>query len=483
MKLIRAKVFLVITTCILSVIHHSSFANDRPNIVLMVADDHGREAIGVYGNPLIQTPNIDALADVGLKFDHAYATSASCSASRSVLLTGLHNHANGQYGHAHSYHHFSTHGSVIALPTRLKNAGYRTAQVGKFHLAPTSTYAFEQRLQAPYAKPNGERDSEGMATAAIPLIQETSEKPFFLYLATNDPHRSGDINSTGDNIFGNVPDDSGEGIARLGLSMQDVVVPSYLPDLPSTRRELAELYASISRVDKTLGILVDELKRAGEYENTVIIYLSDNGTAMPGAKTTVYDPGIRLPLIIKPAGKYEHKGSTTQAMVSWTDITPTILSLASVDVDGENFHGRSFSEVIESPTNTHGWDKVFSSHTFHEVTMYYPMRSVRTPKYKLIMNIASGLTYPFASDLQVSSTWQEALTNVAGNFGARSIESYLHRPKFELYDVSTEKGEVLENENLIDHPDYQSVFEELSSQLIEFQQQTNDPWLYKWEYE
>lgn len=188
-------------------------------------------------------------------------------------------------------------------------------------------------------------------------------------------------------------------------------------------------------------------------------------------------------VIIKPAGKYEHKGSITQAMVSWTDITPTILSLASIEVDGENFHGRSFSEVIESPNNTHGWDKVFSSHTFHEVTMYYPMRSVRTPKYKLIVNIVSGLTYPFASDLQVFSTWQEALTNVAGNFGARSIESYLHRPKFELYDVSAEKGEALENENLIDHPDYQGVFEELSSQLIEFQQQTNDPWLYKWEYE
>ena len=114
----------------------------RPNIVLIVADDHGREAVGCYGNSAIRTPHIDQLAADGTRFTNAFCTSASCSPSRSVLLTGVHNHANGMYGLEHQIHHFSSFDSVRSLPVLLEQAGYRTARIGKLHVAPESVYHF-----------------------------------------------------------------------------------------------------------------------------------------------------------------------------------------------------------------------------------------------------------------------------------------------------------------------------------------------------
>ena len=132
--------------------------NTRPNIVLIVADDHGREALGCYGDlnptgtlpakPTIRTPHIDQLAADGVRFSNAFCTTASCSPSRSVLLTGLHNHANGMYGLEHQEHHFSSFDTVRSLPVLLEKAGYRTARIGKLHVAPEKVYHFQQVLKA-----------------------------------------------------------------------------------------------------------------------------------------------------------------------------------------------------------------------------------------------------------------------------------------------------------------------------------------------
>lgn len=132
-KITMGRLKAALLMCVAFLLSATAIAK-QPNIVLMVADDHGREAFGAYGNKAIRTPHLDQLANEGVLFNHAYGTSASCSASRSVLLTGLQNHANGQYGHEHSYHHFSTFEHIKSLPVRLADAGYRTAQVGKFHI-------------------------------------------------------------------------------------------------------------------------------------------------------------------------------------------------------------------------------------------------------------------------------------------------------------------------------------------------------------
>ena len=127
-----------------------------------------------------------------------------------------------------------------------------------------------------------------------------------------------------------------------------------------------------------------------------------------------------------------------------------------------------------------GWDEVYASHTFHEITMYYPMKVVRGRKYKLIWNIAHGLEYPFASDLFASATWQGLLASGSDTYAKRNIEAYLHRPKFELYDLENDPDEVV---NLAGSADHGEVLAELKEKLKAFQKRTKDPWIMKWEYE
>ncbi|UCF15738.1 MAG: sulfatase-like hydrolase/transferase [Phycisphaerales bacterium] len=111
--------------------------------MLIVSDDHGRETLGCYGNSVIKTPNLDALAAEGVRFTNAFCTTASCGASRSVILSGLYNHANGQYGHQHSYHHFISFPNVKSLPVLLTEAGYRTGRIGKYYECKVSSVRSE----------------------------------------------------------------------------------------------------------------------------------------------------------------------------------------------------------------------------------------------------------------------------------------------------------------------------------------------------
>jgi len=439
----------------------SALAQPR-NIVVFVADDHGAEAYGAYGNTVVRTPNLDRLATEGVRFTHAFATTASCSASRSVILSGVHNHRNGQYGHEHEYHHFMAFENVRTLPVMLQEAGYRTARGGKYHVAPERVFHFQQVLKLP--------EVEG-------FIKKDDGKPFFLYYATHEPHRP----------FRHDAEDK--------VDPKQVIVPEWLPDIPEVREELALYYASVRSVDKTFGTIVEALKRTGTYDNTLIVYLSDNGAAFPGSKTNVYEPGIRLPLVMKRPGA-KRRGVTSDAMVSWVDLVPTVLDFAGVKVPPPptaltpvspgNFknetpaiQGRSFLGVLDQEKPT-GWDEVFASHTFHEITMYYPMRVARTRTHKLIWNIAHPLPYPFASDLHASKAWQGALKLGLAKFGPRTTKAYLQRPKFELYDLTKDP---LESTNLADDPKHASVLADLKAKLKAFQARTGDPWILKWDYE
>jgi N-sulfoglucosamine sulfohydrolase len=234
----------------------------------------------------------------------------------------------------------------------------------------------------------------------------------------------------------------------------------------------------VQRADKGLVRLIGILKETGHWHDTLVIYISDNGIAFPGAKTTLYEPGIRLPCVVRnPYAK--KKGIATNAMVTWADITPTILDFAGTLPEKQNFHGRSFLQVLQEE-NPKGWDEIYASHTFHEITMYYPMRVVRTRRYKLIWNIAHKLDYPFASDLWASSTWQAVLKSGDKVYGKRSIEAYIHRPKFEIYDLENDPHEI---NNLADDPKHAQILEELKQKLKVFQKLTKDPWILKWKYE
>ncbi len=443
----------------------------RPNIILMVADDHGIEALGCYGNPVIKTPNLDQLAAEGVKFNNAFCTTASCAASRSVILTGLQNHTNGTYGHAHKHHHFSCLEGVKTLPAYLNEAGYRTGCVGKKHYAPLS--------QFPLTDDIGDfrsRDDCMFVEKCRDFISQEGE-PFFLYWGSHNPHRAGVVEDhpLKPNSFGNRDHYENEVI----YAEDEVVVPPFLNDTPEVRAELAQYYRSISRLDRGIGHLVEILKETGKYDNTVLIYISDNGAAFPEAKTTLYEPGMNLPCIVR-SPLHEKHGGTCNGLVTWADITPTVLDFAGANVPEEAFQGRSFKRIIDQEEPEDWQEEIFASHTFHEITTYYPMRVIRTRKYKFIYNIAHPLTYPSASDLWKSCSWQGLLRDGSNMFGARTVEAYLHRPKFELYDLENDPNEI---ENLAAKPEYKEMVDGFCEKLKKFQKETKDPWLHKWIYE
>jgi N-sulfoglucosamine sulfohydrolase len=220
------------------------------------------------------------------------------------------------------------------------------------------------------------------------------------------------------------------------------------------------------------------LKDTGKAENTIVFYISDNGMAFPGAKTTVHEPGIKLPCIIKDPTK-SAKGVTSDAMISWVDLTPTILDMAKVDFKANKFHGNSFNDII-GKDKVEGWDEIYASHTFHEITMYYPMRAVRSGDFKLIWNIAYQLEYPFASDLWASSTWQAIYRNDIEYFGPKKVKNYLFRPEFELYDLSKDPNEA---NNLATNKNFKDILENMQNKMKTFQTKTKDPWMIMWSHD
>ena len=500
----KTRSFLLVWLLACSAILPALASAAKRNVVLFVTDDQGQDA-GCYGNSVIQTPNLDAIASDGTLFTHAFCTTASCSASRSVILSGLHNHANGQYGHQHSYHKFNAYTNIVGLPNYLTKAGYRTARCGKYHVAPESVFRFEKVIPGPTRSP------VVMANNCQDFITADNDKPFFLYLCTSDPHRGGgEANELTfkPNRFGNpAPDSKGyPGVEEVTYDPADVVVPGFLPDTPTCRAEIAQYYQSVSRVDQGLGRLIKILQDAGKWDDTLFVYISDHGIAMPGAKTTVYEGGMRSPCIVRnPYNK--RRGVANDAMISWVDLVPTILDFAGVldratgkanpelvkrldkaapgtqqtrkTMPGE-FHGRSFLSILEKD---HGqdWDVVYASHQFHEIQMYYPMRVVRERRYKLIWNIAYPLPFPFASDLWAAPTWQAQFKlGPDAPYGAKTVDTYMHRPKFELYDL---KQDPHEGNNLAADPNYAKLLAEMITKLKAFEERTNDPWIIKWRYE
>ena len=488
----------------------SAAAADR-NIVLFVTDDES-PTLGCYGDPVAVTPAVDALAADGTLFTHAFATSASCSASRSVILSGVHNHANGQYGHQHDFHKFASWHDLVSLslPQALVGAGYRTARIGKFHVAPEEVYHFEQSIAGNAGNP------VAMAEACRAFVTAADDRPFFLYFATVDPHRGGGVDATSPldlkpDLFGNLPERGHRpGVAEVFFKPEEVPVPAFLPDTPETRAELAQYYQSCARVDQGLARLVAILREAGVYDQTLIVFTSDHGIAFPGGKTTVYEPGLRVPLVVRdPAAAA--RGVRSAALVSHVDLAPTLLDFAGgldkqknrprawVDAADywkdkpyaarENrgprrgltaYQGRSWLPILGDPRAEHH-EALFASHTFHEIQMYYPMRAVRDRRYKLIWNIAHPLPYPFASDLWAASSWQaQHRRSLDAPWGRRTVGAYIHRPRFELYDLAADPDEAT---NLANDPAHAETLKRYQARLRQLQRELGDPWESKWDYE
>jgi N-sulfoglucosamine sulfohydrolase len=426
------------------------------NVILLVADDLGLD-LGCYGNTAIQTPHLDSLAKRGVRFAKAYATVSSCSPSRSTVYTGLFTHQSGQYGLQHPPHSQQAHAWVQGLPRLLRMTGYYTGIIGKVHVGPASVYNWDAEI----SKGAG-RNVVGIAQRAKEFIADAGKKPFFLVVGYIDPHRA---------KVGFDNEKFAKDKSEVRYDPAKMLVPPYLPNNAEVRKDLAEYYQSATRLDRGVGLILKMLEETGHLEDTLIIFLSDNGIPFPGAKTNLYEAGVHLPLIV--AGPGLPQGRTNQALVSWVDIAPTVLDWCHAPGPASyKLPGKSFLPILNDD-QPKGWDAVFGSHQMHEITMMYPMRSITTRTHKFIINLDHAKEFPLPSDLWASPSWQSVRQGGLKMLGQRSVADFLHRPKEELFDLAKDPHEM---KNIAGDPANAAALTELRQRVREWQQATNDPW-------
>ncbi|MDX2031165.1 MAG: sulfatase [Blastocatellia bacterium] len=426
----------------------------RPNVVLIIADDLAWEDSGAYGNPKVGTPNIDRLAREGMKFTRAFVTISSCSPSRSSLITGRYPHSTDA-----EQLHWPLPPEQVTFVEKLKAAGYWTAASGKWHLGEAIKNRFdlvddpgEAGFQTdPKTGKMLAKDDSGAAGWLPVMRQRPKDRPFFLWFAALDPHR-----------------DYAENSIAKPHNPADVIVPPHLPDTPEVRYELALYYDEITRLDDNVGKVIAELERQGVADNTLILFMSDNGRPFPGAKTTMYDTGIHTPLLARwPKGI--KRGSVAEGLVSSVDLAPTILQLTGVAIPA-TVQGRSFAAILKNP-KARIRDAIYAEKNWHDYEDR--VRALRTERFKYIRNDYPDLAGTPSADAGRSPT-MDAIRRLhkAGKLTAQQARIFLKpRPVEELYDITADPQEL---DNLATNPRYAKTLAELRERLNAWGRETND---------
>ncbi|KAH6664753.1 alkaline-phosphatase-like protein [Plectosphaerella plurivora] len=420
------------------------------NILLLIADDLGREQIGCYGSRMQATPNLDELARSGTRFDMAFTSTASCSGSRTVIYTGLHTHQNGSYGLTHGRNGFQTLPDVETGPAAFNRLGYKTGIVGKVHVGPDSAYPWQVRYES------DTRNVADIVRVACAFMKDAAEdkKPFFLTIGFVDPHRHVPSRAG----FGNVEGNYDPQLRDRIFIPDEVEVPPFLSDIPEVRAELAEYMRAVYRMDQGVGRVLQGLRDNGLESSTLVLFLSDNGPPFVNSKTTLFDAGVRLPFILRAPG-VGAAGVENPNLVSYVDILPTLLDWGGhgnlqPPAGMVRRRGRSVLPILNrtEPEPGSGWDHVLGSHTFHEVTNYWPTRFMRDRRYKYHRNPPPA------------------------TIGRRKLADYIRRAPEELYDLEEDADELV---NLAADPAHRHILLAMRSTVEAWQEETGDPWLWR----
>ncbi|EMI23069.1 arylsulfatase [Rhodopirellula maiorica SM1] len=413
-----------------------SYAADRPNVVLLLADDISQDDIGCYGHPTIQTPHIDALAASGMRFDNAYLTTSSCSPSRCSIITGRYPHNTG----APELHTELPSGSVL-FPQLLKDAGYYTVLSGKHHMGKNANVAFSKISKG--KGPGKEGDWVQI------LEKRPQDKPFFCWYASTDAHRDWAFSDEAPKYE---PD--------------DVVVPPYMVDAPKTREDLASYYHEVSRFDHYVGQVVAELKRQQVFDDTLVIVMADNGRPFPRCKTRLYDSGIKTPFVVHYPSEVT-KG-VTDSLISSIDIAATVLDLAGIEKD-QRIQGVSFAPILKD-TSARVRDVVFAEHNWHVYRNHE--RLVRFGDWLYIRN-----NFPDQPNLCVEAYLGGAGEDLWAAKAANELTEpqqnvFLNPcPAEELYHTGKDHDQL---NNLATNPETQQVLEKARGLLTQWTEQTGD---------
>lgn len=409
-----------------------------PNFVVIIADDMAWDDSGAYGNLGIRTPTIDRMAREGTRFTHAFLTTSSCSPSRISILTGRYPHATG----APELHIPLPEGQRF-FTEALRQKGYHTGSAGKWHLGPNARDKFDATADG-----GGASGCENW----VPLLKDRPrDQPFFFWFAAVDPHRG-----------------YRENAIERPHAPEDVRVPPYLVDSEATRRDLALYYDEITRMDTYIGAVLDELEAQGVAEDTLVLFLSDNGRPFPRCKTTLYDDGVRTPFIaLWPSSGLRE--TTESRLVSAIDIAPTMLELAGCPL-GPTFQGRSFADVFTGqPRRERAF--VFAEHNWHDYQAYE--RMARSKGFTYIRNWRPDLPGTPPADAVNSASFAE-LKRVRDSGEASPAQRLcfeIPRPTEELYDMESDPHSLC---NLANDPAFRDVLQRHRAALETWRQETGD---------
>ena len=433
MKLhLRIAVVLALASCFFAGLAMCS----EPNIVLIIGDDISVDDFGCYGHPSIRTPNVDQLAANGLRFTNGYLTTSQCSPTRCSVITGRYPHNTG----APELHTALPEGQVM-IPALLQQAGYYTAAAGKWHLGNYAKRAFHKIVDS---GPGGE---ERWVEC---LQQRPKDRPFFMWFASHDAHR------------GWAPDKDAK-----PHTPKDAIIPPYLTDTPDVRADMAKYYDEVQRLDRYVGLVVDELRAQDILDSTVIIFMADNGRPFPRCKTRLYDSGIKTPLVIHWLAGMSHRGAVCDSLVSAIDIAPTILEIAGLTAP-QTVQGISMTPLLSDPTSSIR-ECVFAEHNWHAQIAHE--RMVRRGDFVYIRNAHPQLPQICGLDAQCP---QRELRELAaqGKLTPAQMDPLLEpRPAEELFDVSKDPYQLT---NIAGNSEHRKVLDDLRQLMDQWQHRTGD---------
>jgi N-sulfoglucosamine sulfohydrolase len=443
----------------------SATAADRPNVLIITVDDMSADSLGAFGCEVRNTsPNIDKLAAQGFRFNRAHVVVGNCMPSRNVMWSGLYPHNNGVEGFYQVPD--ATHKHLADL---MHDAGYYTGIFHKVaHSTPYHPYDWDVNLDTAadgrkrhikHAADYGDATAQGIAEAT------SAGKPFCLMINVADPHKpffaQGRDGST-------VPD---EHVPSHVFTADDVTIPGFLFDDPVVRKELGHYYSSVRRADDCVGRIIAALDASGLRENTVILFLSDHGMALPFAKTQLYHHSSNTPMFVIWPGVTQAGTIDDTHMVSAVDLLPTLLEITGVEHPGR-MDGRSFASILRGETQD-GRDFVIKEYNENAGASRDPMRAVQTKDYLYLFNAWSDGKRIMATATTGTPTYRQLakLAKTDPLLAARH-DLYQHRVLEEFFLVQDDPDCLV---NLVDSVSHQEELSQLRGVLQEWMEATEDP--------
>ncbi|MBD3631068.1 sulfatase [Cyclobacterium sp.] len=438
----------------------------RPtNVLLITADDLNYNSVGVYGCTVPDiTPNLDKLAREGMRFTNAFVNIAVCQPSRQSIMTGRYPHTNG----ALAFDPIDK--AVPTLQEQLTRAGYLNGILGKeIHLKPTEKFNWDYYIrEGDLSSGLGiGRDPDLYYQHALEFFNKSKkeDKPFFLMANSHDPHRPFADSEQEKRIWGeDLP------VFTRKITPEEVTVPAFLPDLPEVRLEIAEYYTSVYRLDQTVGAIMSALEDSGLGDNTLVMFISDNGMALPFAKSNCYLNSNKTPWIVNWPGVIPEGKVDSTHFISGIDYMPTVLHALHLPVVPD-MDGTSFLPVLQGKTQQNR-TRVFTE--FHRIFagIDYSMRCVQEGDYGYIVNFWSDGEHKIRGDAASGRTYS-AMVDAApqDESVAERLKMYEYRVPEELYDFSKDPDGL---HNLMADPAYQEIADGLKARLLREMKRTDD---------